>query len=423
MYPAIEARKLSKRYRLGERQGYLTLREGVVNSLAAPGRIIQNALGRWSRRPAWRDSEFWAVRDLSFDVMPGEVVGLIGRNGAGKSTLLKLLSRVTKPTAGRAELRGQVGSLLEVGTGFHPELTGRENVYLSGAVLGMKRAEISRKFDRIVDFADVEQFIDTPVKRYSSGMYVRLAFAVAAHLETEIVLIDEVLAVGDLAFQKKCLGKIDDVAREGRTIIFVSHNMATIESLCSQALLLDHGRVRLSGTPHAVIDEYHKSIADQELGRADLSSHTGRKPGATPIMTNVRVADSRGDVGITRTGQSLTVEVEFHSRRPLRPCLGFTIKTDRGFRVCHLSDRFAGQLIGCPPLQSGAVICEIPDLPLLPGRYWLDLWLEDSTAWVPLDKVEDAVPFDVVQSDVLGTGRLPPATEGAILCHGKWWLA
>src|ERR1700685_964586 len=244
---AIRCEGLAKQYRIGEREPYRTLRGAITDAftlrhrlLRSPSRISSN--GR-------EDPNFWALKDVSFEIKRGEVLGIIGRNGAGKSTLLKILSRITEPTRGYADTWGRVGSLLEVGTGFHPELTGRENVYLNGAILGMRRAEIIRKFDEIVAFAEVEKFLDTPVKHYSSGMYMRLAFAVAAHLEPEILVVDEVLAVGDVEFQKKCLGKMHDVAtNQGRTVLFVSHNMAAVESMCDQALLLAHGRCPAGGT-------------------------------------------------------------------------------------------------------------------------------------------------------------------------------
>src|SRR5437868_7649743 len=237
----IQARNISKQYRLGARQAaYSTLRESISGFVRAP-------LNRLRANRAAADNMIWALRDVSFHVEAGDVVGIIGRNGAGKSTLLKILSRITEPTTGQIDLYGRVGSLLEVGTGFHPELTGRENVYLNGAILGMSKAEIRRQFDAIVDFAGVEKFLDTPVKRYSSGMYVRLAFAVAAHLNSEILIVDEVLAVGDAEFQKKCLGKMKDVASSGRTVLFVSHNMAAISNLCSSCIVMEAGRVAFQG--------------------------------------------------------------------------------------------------------------------------------------------------------------------------------
>jgi lipopolysaccharide transport system ATP-binding protein len=279
--PIIEVRGLAKSYRLG-RVGFTSLRAEVE---------------RWwdrgrGRATAAREEEFWALRDVSFEVHPGEVVGLIGRNGAGKSTLLKILSEITEPTRGEVRLRGQIASLLEVGTGFHPELSGRENIFLNGATLGMKRAEIRRKFDAIVAFAEVEKFLDTPVKRYSSGMYVRLAFAIAAHLEPEILLIDEVLAVGDHAFQQKCLGKMNDVARdEGRTVLFVSHNMAAVSRLCARAILLEGGRVAANGPAAQIVERY--------LAEAGAARSEWRRPAERPVTARVAllegsVRDARG---------------------------------------------------------------------------------------------------------------------------------
>ncbi|MEW6323928.1 MAG: ABC transporter ATP-binding protein [Nitrospirota bacterium] len=255
MPPAISVKGLSKQYRIGAREeAARTFREALVDLAAAPVRRLRR-LGR----PPEQEETIWALQDVSFDVQPGEVVGVIGRNGAGKSTLLKILTRITEPTEGRVELRGRVASLLEVGTGFHPELTGRENIYLNGVILGMKKAEIDRKFDEIVAFAEIEKFLDTPVKHYSSGMYVRLAFAVAAHLEPEILLVDEVLAVGDAAFQKKCLGKMGAVAKEGRTVLFVSHNMQAIRQLCKRGCWLGDGRVMADGPSDEVVNRYLKA--------------------------------------------------------------------------------------------------------------------------------------------------------------------
>src|SRR5579871_4530665 len=249
MRPMVRVEGVTKRYRLGEREPYFTLREALMRALAAPARWSRARRGT-ARRAA--DAPYLlALDDVSFAVDAGAVVGIIGRNGAGKSTLLKILSRITEPTAGQIDLDGRVGSLLEIGTGFHPELTGRDNVFLSGAILGMRRAEIARKFDAIVAFAEVEKFIDTPVKRYSSGMYVRLAFAVAAHLETEILLVDEVLAVGDAGFQKKCLGKMEGMGKSGRTVIFITHSMPMILRLCDRVILLNEGRLVADTTPQA----------------------------------------------------------------------------------------------------------------------------------------------------------------------------
>ncbi|MGB0767311.1 MAG: ABC transporter ATP-binding protein [Phycisphaeraceae bacterium] len=257
--PAIHVDRLSKRYRLGEGIAIERTLGERLTSLAGAG--VSKLVGRASRRPAEREA-FWALRDVSFEAEPGKVLGVIGRNGAGKSTLLKILSRITEPTAGRAIMRGRVGSLLEVGTGFHPELTGRENVYLNAAILGMKRREVSDKFDDIVAFAELERFIDTPVKRYSSGMYVRLAFAVAAHLEPEVLLIDEVLAVGDAGFQQRCLGRMSEIADGGRTVLFVSHDMGAVAKLCDRVMLMDGGRVQSISDPQTAVDAYMRLVAD-----------------------------------------------------------------------------------------------------------------------------------------------------------------
>lgn len=259
---------MSKSYRIGHsRAGYATLRESLAGALRAPLKRL--------RYGASQDEEtVWALKDVGFEVMPGEAVGIIGRNGSGKSTLLKILSRVTQPTTGRAELYGRVGSLLEVGTGFHPELTGRENVYLNGAILGMKRAEISRKFDEIIAFAEIEKYLDAPVKHYSSGMHMRLAFAVAAHLEPEILIVDEVLAVGDAAFQRKCLGKMEDVAGQGRTVLFVSHDMAAVKALCSRGILLDRGELAVEGRVSEIVDQYSLSDADTQRNSVSLPEDT-----------------------------------------------------------------------------------------------------------------------------------------------------
>jgi len=262
---AIRVENLGKLYRIGGRQeGYKTFRESLMDAVQAPVRRLGALLGGRNGQ-AQEDDTIWALQDVSFEVKPGEVVGVIGRNGAGKSTLLKILSRITEPTTGRVEIHGRVGSLLEVGTGFHPELTGRENIFLNGAILGMKKAEIVRRFDEIVAFAEVEKFIDTPVKRYSSGMYLRLAFAVAAHLDPEILLVDEVLAVGDASFQKKCLGKMGDVAKEGRTVLFVSHNMTALRSLCQRAVCLDEGIIVDDGPADKVVSRYLQTVANSML--------------------------------------------------------------------------------------------------------------------------------------------------------------
>ena len=308
MKPIVRVENLSKQYRLGSRDSaYDTLRESIVEAVRSPFRLL---------RQNGASNSLWALQDLNFEVAPGEVLGIVGRNGAGKSTLLKVLSRITQPTTGRAELFGRVASLLEVGTGFHPELTGRENIYLNGAVLGMKRVEIDRKFDQIVEFSELEKFLDTPVKRYSSGMYMRLAFAVASHLEPEILVIDEVLAVGDAQFQKKCLGKMSNVATQGRTVLFVSHNMIAVQSLCQRAIWLDQGQVIKEGPASEVVAEYLTSGSANQLEEVwdDVETAPGNEI-ARLHSVRVRLADSDSSDPLTKK-TPFVIEIEYWNRLP-----------------------------------------------------------------------------------------------------------
>ena len=304
---AIRVENLSKQYRIGAPQArYKTLRESLVDMASAPVHRLRR-LGQ----PSPENETIWAMKDVSFDVKKGEVVGIIGRNGSGKTTLLKILSRITEPTEGYAEIKGRVGSLLEVGTGFHPELTGRENIYLNGAILGMKRAEIDQRFDEIVAFSEIEKFLDTPVKRYSSGMYVRLAFSVAAHLEPEILLVDEVLAVGDAAFQKKCLGKMGDVASEGRTVLFVSHNMAAVRNICPRAIWLEGGSVLQSGDTLAVTEAYlRKSLRADSL--ADVAALINSLPPDSAFrLEAVEVRQNSRPGNVVVNGQPVEIEIRY----------------------------------------------------------------------------------------------------------------
>ncbi len=316
MSAIIQVEDLSKEYHLGARAGsYDTLRDTLVGALRAPFRRGREAEGG-GRRGAGRGEAFWALRGINFEVRAGEVLGIVGRNGAGKSTLLKILSRITEPTSGRVALYGRVASLLEVGTGFHPELSGRENIFLNGAILGMRKAEIARKFDEIVAFAEIERFIDTPVKRYSSGMYVRLAFAVAAHLEPEILIIDEVLAVGDAAFQKKCLGKISSVAQQGRTVLFVSHNMIAVKAMCSRAILLHQGTLAEDGSPVRVVNTY---LGAGRISRAEIEwQDPSQAPGTRAFrLRGVRVRNASGEVSSDLSAhEPFTVEVDYQNLSP-----------------------------------------------------------------------------------------------------------
>jgi lipopolysaccharide transport system ATP-binding protein len=422
MKPVIQVRDIGKCYRIGHAYLYGSLRERIVDSVNAPFRKLADRFrGRTKNGARSRYEDVWALKGVSFDVMPGEVVGMVGRNGAGKSTLLKILSRITEPTTGRIELYGRVGSLLEVGTGFHQELTGRENVFLSGAILGMRRSEIQRKFDEIVAFAEVEKFIDTPVKRYSSGMYLRLAFAVAAHLEAEILVVDEVLAVGDVAFQKKCLGKIGDVARGGRTVLFVSHNTVAIESLCSSCLLLADGRLKDIGSPSEIIGRYMASQMRSDVGVCALHSHSGRQRGSIPTMTEVELQTEKdAPGGAIRMASSLTVKVSYAADRPLRPVLGVAVKTTAGVPVFVLSDRSCQQLRNARPLSHGTVTCIIEECCLMPGGYTLDLYFGDAEG--DFDIIHDAISLEVLPADVHGNGRLPSSAFGPVFCSAKWEL-
>ncbi|MBI4525295.1 MAG: ABC transporter ATP-binding protein [Deltaproteobacteria bacterium] len=381
--------------------------------------------------PPASSDELWALRGVSFEVNHGEVVGIIGRNGAGKSTLLKILSRITKPSEGYADINGRVGSLLEVGTGFHPELTGRENIYLNGAILGMKKAEIQRKFDEIVAFAEVEKFIDTPVKHYSSGMYVRLAFAVAAHLEPEILLVDEVLAVGDAAFQKKCLGKMGDVAKEGRTVLFVSHNMGSVQNLCQRGVLLECGRIIYSGAQTKAIAQY---LSGPMSDRSSLRERLGRRGTGEVRVVDIQIKGCDGNVlNSTVSGQDVDVYLYFEAVPDFRKhniTVGLSIKTQEGISVFLQDTRLTNDRFESLP-PSGAFVCRLPRLPLPASTYRLGYTVlafggvfSDSMtdAGHFLDEMADAFDLTVVGGDFFGSGVVPPISDGVCLVRGQWRL-
>jgi lipopolysaccharide transport system ATP-binding protein len=375
---AIRVEGLGKRYRIGRQERYRTLRDTLVEGAQRTVRTIRGWLSRDGRREA-DEQTIWALKDVSFEVKRGEVLGIIGRNGAGKSTLLKILSRVTEPTEGWAEVRGRVGSLLEVGTGFHPELTGRENIYLNGAILGMKRAEIARKFDEIVAFAEVEKFIDTPVKHYSSGMYLRLAFAVAAHLEPEILLVDEVLAVGDAAFQKKCLGKMGEVAGEGRTVLFVSHNMAAIRQLCAASVLLEDGRVACMGETMDVVARYLTGVSGAGAqGSRDTEDWPRRSGSGGAKIVRVCIADAKGaETCLIGSGTPFTVRLRVRVEDALPSLVvGFELRDDLGTLILDVRSDSQSIFFGpFGPSTETDVAVAVPPLPLKPGRYQLDAWV------------------------------------------------
>jgi lipopolysaccharide transport system ATP-binding protein len=411
MTPIIEAVHLSKKFKLGAaRSPEDTLREAVVHSLRASWQVLRRGWsdGDSSSGPEW----MWALHDINFRVEQGDVVGIIGANGAGKSTLLKILSRITDPTEGYVRLRGRVASLLEVGTGFHPDLTGRENVFLNGAMLGMTKAEMKSKFDEIVAFAELEKFLDTPVKHYSSGMYVRLGFAVAAHLDPEVLIVDEVLAVGDIAFQKKCLGKMGQFGQSGRTILFVSHNIAAVLNLCQKGIVLEQGRITFQGDSKSAVEYYVGAMSQNEHKNethiVDLWNARGRLPQYQPWLRKLEVYAGGGEPleGELATGDPIRVLVEFELPEP---------KTNFDVRVNFLD--LYGQVIFAarssyepkrdwgPRSGVQEFECEIPELPFTPGEYRIEaaLVLDDKC----VDYVEDAYRLKVLGSDYYGTGKVP----------------
>ncbi|HXE79723.1 MAG TPA: ABC transporter ATP-binding protein [Vicinamibacterales bacterium] len=408
----IRAERLSKRYRLGEGpQGQGDFRDAVSDAV----RRITRRLRRRETPGTDGDRDLWALHDVSFEVKQGEVVGLIGQNGAGKSTLLKILSRITDPTSGRAWYRGRVGSLLEVGTGFHPELSGRENVYLSGAILGMTRREIDAKFDEIVAFSEMERFLDTPVKRYSSGMYVRLGFAVAAHLDPEVLIIDEVLAVGDAGFQRKCLAKMKAAAREGRTILFVSHNMGSIQRMCSRALVLRNGRLIAEGAPLDAVKTYLKTVADQrELDLAHRTDRRGR--GRTRMVSaSIYTVGHEDAAGLLVYGRPARVRFELSEWVPHLACR-FTIYSQLSGPVCRLTSTAHAPVdrIGTPR----EFICELPELTLAPGQYRLNAAILSGS--VLEDHVESTVTFDVEHGSLDGRSLTPHQAQGVFVPRHRW---
>jgi lipopolysaccharide transport system ATP-binding protein len=392
---AIRCSNLGKQYRLGQRESYRALRDTIADTLSAP---FRGARRIWAGEPApaAKDATLWALRDVSFDIKHGEVVGIIGRNGAGKSTLLKILSRITKPTTGEVRINGRVGSLLEVGTGFHPELTGRENIFLNGAILGMKRAEIQRKFDEIVAFAEIEQFLDTPVKRYSSGMFTRLAFAVAAHLEPEILAVDEVLAVGDAQFQKKCLGKMSDVAKKGRTVLFVSHNMVAVQNLCNRALWLETGRLRDDSTAPEIVAGFLQG------GGESCLEQSWETPQIAPGNQDVRLRCLRlaGPDGAAieqiSVDNSFRIEIEYWNLKPeARLNLSLLVYSHEGSCVFATTTIQEPEWHGRPfALGLYRSVCTVPANLLNDGVYRVTLLVVQDVANI-LYNFEDIAMFEV----------------------------
>lgn len=394
---AIRSEGLSKQYSLGVPNHYRLLRDVISEAAAAPFRRIQRVITnghsngtKQSIRP-----HLWALKDVSFEVKQGEIIGIIGPNGAGKSTLLKVLSRITRPTKGHVEITGRVGSLLEVGTGFHPELSGRENIYLNAAILGMRKAEVERKFDEIVAFAEIDKFIDTPVKRYSSGMYVRLAFAVAAHLETEVLVVDEVLAVGDAQFQKKCLEKMRQVGTEGRTILFVSHNMSALRAICQNGLELIEGQVAHRGEINYVIDKYLARSTKLDFREVETGSF---------VLRDVSVKAVEGEV--IKTFGEVEIKVLVTAKEDIiDPGVYVSILTTENVRLAGLDFRDFSTV---PKIRAGETVelgFVLEELPLLAGTYQLEIHLKDMASY-KIERVGGLFPFDVVETNVYGGRKL-----------------
>jgi len=415
---ALQIEGLSKRYRIGIREKYPTIREALMRSASAP----LHKLRSWASGSDNGNSQgwIWALRDIDLKVRPGEIVGVIGRNGSGKSTLLKVATGITEPTAGYADIYGRVGSLLEVGTGFHMELTGRENIYLNGAILGMKKVEIERKFDDIVAFSEVEKFLDTPVKRYSSGMFVRLAFAVAAHLEPDILLVDEVLAVGDIAFQKKCIGKMEDSAfKTGQTVLFVSHNMVAIQRLCKRVIQLDQGMIKQDGAPQEVISKY---MSDQlTLSRVGLDKRHDRTGSGRIRVTSIRLEDGRGQViESLPSGKHLRIVLAYRVAT-IANNVSFEISFYdlSGIAIFRCSTEYLGLELNTLQGQ-GEIACLVPKLLLPAGSYQLNVTAIVGGDYA--DRIETAATLHVAEGDIIGHGRLQSGSEAVALLEHTWEL-
>lgn len=420
--PVIRVENLSKKYVLSHQQdqdSHKTLRDAIADGATSLFRQIRNPKSK-IQNP--NHEEFWALKDVSFEIKQGDRVGIIGRNGAGKSTLLKILSRIVEPTTGRIRIKGRVASLLEVGTGFHPELTGRENVFLNGAILGMSKTEIQRKFDEIVAFAEIEKFLDTPVKRYSSGMYVRLAFAVAAHLEPEILIVDEVLAVGDASFQKKCLGKMEHVSQEGRTVLFVSHQMSAIQKLCSHGILLGKGQIKFVGDSKEAINFYLQNLETQ-VQNTKVSNLKRSGTGDIQI-TGFSIEDSHGNpLNSVASGDSVVLVFHYKTiiNRPIKNLsLGFSIHDSLGEIISILYSDYQGHHFSELP-QTGLIKCKINNFPYSLGRYLVGVRVLING--IEADWPEGFIGFiDVEAGDFFGTGIVPHSATGPVLIKGDWNL-
>lgn len=427
---AIRVVDVSKEYHIGlKQQRDRTLREAIVGAVKTPIRRTAALLSGRANSAAESGGTHWALRGVSFEVPQGEVIGLIGQNGAGKSTLLRILSRITEPSRGRVEIRGRVGSLLEVGTGFHPELSGRENIYLNGAILGMGKTEIERKFDEIVAFAEINKFLDTPVKRYSSGMYMRLAFSVAAHLEPEILLIDEVLSVGDVAFQKKCLGKMNQVHRSGRTVLFVSHNMATVENLCSTTLVFHQGKIVFAGPSKEAVRHYLESMVDHQTAFETALANRWSNPthrqyrSHDDAITYTRIElknPDRESIEFVRSGDPLVIRLHYRALRDgVRPTFGVGISTELGTVISRVSTWLSG--VDTPVLSRGDGFIDLclDCVNLRSGRYSLSAWL-GAPGPIYYDSIDRCAVLNVEDADFYGSGRISQDKSVIMLLPCHW---
>lgn len=413
---AIRVEHISKKYilRNQQRESYTALRDVMTNS-------IKNFGNKLARKTATTQEEFYAIKDLSFSINKGERVGIIGRNGAGKSTLLKILSRITEPSEGRIMMDGRVASLLEVGTGFHPELSGRENIFLNGSILGMNKAEIKSKFDEIVAFAEVERFLDTPVKRYSSGMYVRLAFAVAAHLEPEILIVDEVLAVGDAEFQKKCLGKMQDVSNSGKTLLFVSHNMAAIQNLCTRAIWMKNGQLMSDGDVNTAVQNYLQSGGNElTTSLADRKDRSGN--GAIRFL-NAGIADLNGNtLSSMHSGMTnkIFIDLEANQEKVSNLYISIGLDDEYGQRITYFSNEVTGQVFNIDSKGIYRAEIQIPKVPLRAGQYTFTVFASSNGEIA--DWIQQAGTFYVEAGDFYNTGKVPPPGQGNIFIEHSFQL-
>lgn len=408
MTRSLEISGLSKRYLLGAPKHDQMLRERLIGMLKRP----------FGREPK---ESIWALKDVSFTAEVGEVLGIIGRNGAGKSTLLKILSRVTYPTSGTATANGRVASLLEVGTGFHDELTGRENVYLNGSILGMKKREIEQRFDAIVDFSGVEQFIDTPIKRYSSGMRLRLGFAVAAHLEPDVLIVDEVLAVGDAGFQKKCVNAMEGLRNSGRTVLFVSHNLAAVENLCSRGIWIDGGTIRMDGETKEVIAAYMGSFAGERTSGLNLEDIDNRLGSGEIRYTGLEYRNLDGTpYAMTRSGDGVVLRLHYRAKAPVRdPGFGFRLYSDMGTLLTEVGHRLHGIHIAKVEPGDGYIDVEIDSLNLVPGAYSISLWITGAGG-KPVYDGDVRIALEIEAADVYRSGRMLDSTHGLVYFPQRW---